>query len=149
MKLSLSLLTLLLLTSIIQAQQPKPLSNNTFSRPLSVDTGHCSFPETASISWVGDDSTDNPFFAFFKPLKGIPANWTHVRKTIIWMNGYQFFYQNYITGEISPELYKQLQQQMQWSPDESLMSKNHLDCYVYLVCGRDEKGQEWMPMVGY
>jgi peroxiredoxin len=126
----------------ILAQEKKPILIHV---PLRTVPGYGPIPEGFSgPAWESSDSAGNPFYKTNKPVKGIPGNWQHIRKGMIWINPIQFFYQEYIAGSFSEPFFRSFQQHLPWPADESSLSKKPLACYACIASGEDAEGKVWV-----
>ncbi|GAB2541623.1 TlpA family protein disulfide reductase [Spirosoma aerophilum] len=81
------------------------------------------------------------------PVTGVPPSWSHVDKAMVWLNTYQFIYQNFLAGNITDDHYKFLQESWNWAPDTTKLSEKPIKCYVYTLRGFDEDKGKWTVMV--
>ncbi|RYF79333.1 MAG: hypothetical protein EOO03_18250, partial [Chitinophagaceae bacterium] len=101
------------------------------------------FQAMAGLSW-DDENPLNSWFKTYKDIKGIPPSWTAVKKGIIFFDIRQFAYQNYATGNISKDFYIELQNCWNWKPDTTLLSKTPINCFVYVVRGKNSAGKQML-----
>jgi thiol-disulfide isomerase/thioredoxin len=80
-------------------------------------------------------------------VKGVPTNWSHVDKAMVWLNTHQFIYQNFLAGNISEDHYTFLQEFWKWTPDTAKLSEKPIKCYVYTLRGFDEDKGKWAVMI--
>lgn len=127
----------------------KETKTSLITLPLTIVNGYGPFrPALASLSeeHTGGNPYTDMWIKTYLPIKGIPKNWKNTAKAMVWLDGYQLVYQNYISGNITKEWYKSLQTSWQWKPDEQKLSKKPIKCYVYTIWGTDPTGNK-MVMV--
>jgi thiol-disulfide isomerase/thioredoxin len=111
--------------------------------PIEIEDGFGPFSANFSI-FNAEYTADNPdgagWIPTYRPVRGVPK-WEGLVKSMIWLDGYQLVYQNFHEGKIGKEMYEQLQKSWDWVPDETVLSKKPLKCFVYTVRGRDETGK--------
>lgn len=118
--------------------------------PVTLVTGYGPFHP--GFSALGNDYKNDPedlekWGKLRLPIKGVPSNWSHVDKAMVWLNTYQFIYQNFLAGNFTKEHYKQVQESWKWSPDTAKLSEKPIKCYVYTVRGFDEDKGKWSVMI--
>lgn len=107
------------------------------------------------ISSVKGYSLFHPYFAgkaeepsendFKKELIGIPSKLKNLKRFHIIFNEKQFYYQEYLSKNISDERYKILRDFAKIEPNEEEYVKSLIKASVYVVVGEDETGnQVWM-----
>ncbi|WP_221391480.1 hypothetical protein [Dyadobacter sp. NIV53] len=115
--------------------------------PITFENGFGPFEETYSVL-NQEPSSENligsPWVATYPSIKGIPDNWHHVVRYMEWLNARQFVYQNYHQGKIGPELYNSLLKSWNWVPDQTILSKKPINCFVYVITGQDSYGNNVM-----
>lgn len=138
-----TVLVFTLLTSC-SSQNDDTSSYQTINLPLTFIEGFGPFAGYGSAlnpEHTLDNPNGAPWVGIYRPVKGIPAAWREVVKTMVWLNGYQVVYQNYKAGNISQEMYESLQKSWKWSPDEKQLSEKPIKCFVYVVRGIDKTGK--------
>lgn len=136
---------LYLLCFILPGSKSREIKIPFVKLPLTIVNGFGPFrPSLAKLDEDPDVSTSptNTWVKTYLSVKGIPKNWQNTAKGIIWLNTYQFVYQNYISGNITKEWYQHLQTSWQWKPNERKLSKKPIKCYVYAVWGTDPSGKQ-------
>lgn len=112
--------------------------------PLEIEAGYGPFE--GSFSYFSPEHTlDNPggapWVPTYRPVSGIPKDWTSVVKSMVWLNGFQLVYQNFHEGKISRKMFEGLKESWKWEPDEQSYSRKPLKCFVYVVRGIDKAGR--------
>jgi thiol-disulfide isomerase/thioredoxin len=87
------------------------------------------------------DEDDNPWKSTYLQVSGVPENWTETKIGHIETNMYQSVYQNYNLGNITQELYEELQQSWDWKPDTLELSKKPVKTKIAFVYGKDSTEQ--------
>lgn len=112
--------------------------------PFSVVDGYGPFiPNSLGVSWQ-DTIRKTAWSATQKTLGGIPANWKQVKQGSIWLDTYQFVYQNWNRGKITLDFYNELQTSWGWLPDTSNLSAKPIKCTVQVATGVDAQGKSWL-----
>ncbi len=110
-----------------------------FELPLTQQKGYGNFyPGFVGMSPHSDDEND-PWGKTYLSATGVPANWTEIKYGDIETNEDQSIYQNYLIGNISNELYKELQKSG-WKADTLELSKEPLKTKIAFAYGRDSAG---------
>jgi len=106
--------------------------------PIKMHAGFGPFLSTSfNITWY--DSL-GIFKNSFPSLKNIP-DLKNLKRGIIIFQHSQFFYQNYIAENISDSEYLEIQKDYKWIPDEKMLSKKTIKCYVNVFKGKNNIGQ--------
>jgi thiol-disulfide isomerase/thioredoxin len=114
----------------------------TIELPIQFISGYGQFvPGFGGVS-MERSAADNPWFATYLPVKGIPATWTDSKKGMIWLDAHQFVYQNVMTGKIKSAWYKELQSSWSWTPDSTRLSAKPIRCFVYVATGLNKAGNQ-------
>lgn len=96
---------------------------------------------------TGDHPEDQSWGKMYLPVKGKPAHWSGVTKTMVWLSSRQLVYQNYRAGKISLSFYEYLQKNWKWTPDSTKLSDKPIKCFVYVLTGYDERRNQWAAMI--
>jgi thiol-disulfide isomerase/thioredoxin len=137
-------LAILILSLFILAKAQAQTADSIIRLPLTYKVGFGPFPQTGGgIGW-DDTSRTNPWYKTYLPVKGIPADWTDVKKGMLFFDIHQFVYQNYIAGNITHDRYLELQTAWNWKPDTTQLSKKPITCYVYIVSGKNKEGKKML-----
>lgn len=112
----------------------------TIKLTLSHQNGYGYF--NSSLGGISPYSEDenNPWEKTYLSLKGAPKNWTEIKFGDIETNIYQSVYQNYLAGNITGEIYEELQKSWNWEPDTLNLSKEPLKTKIAFVFGKDSTG---------
>ncbi|NDW12463.1 TlpA family protein disulfide reductase [Bacteroides sp. 214] len=112
--------------------------------PLNYHEGNGEFyREAVTIKWNSETpQQDDPWTGTQKTIKGIPTDWTETKQGSIILNMYQHVYQNYLSGDITPEWYAELQKSWNWTPDLTQLSDKPLNVTVQVARGIDATGKE-------
>lgn len=135
--------------ALLSGYQVKDEPVSSINLPLTMVKGYGPFIPGLSLLSKEHVSTDPAGVGWIKtylPIRGIPAKWRNISKSMIWLNSKQLVYQNYISGNITSEMYSYLKQSWRWKPDELKLSKKPIKCYVYVIWGINSEGN-WMAMV--
>ncbi len=90
------------------------------------------------VKWAdSSDAMSNPH----QLLRNIPTNISQIKKGVILFEPYQFAYQNYMAGHISDSVFRELQNGFGWKPDKKKLSNKKIQCYVNIICGKDDMGK--------
>lgn len=127
----------LLSSFIIIGCQTKNKKDTIIDLPLTFVEGYGPFLPSFSLL-INERKNDPVYGKMYMPIKGIPLNWSNVNKAMIWLNGYQLMYQNYLARNISANAYKSFH--TQWLFDERKLSKKAIKCFVYVIWGINNKG---------
>ena len=119
---------------------------STIELPYQLVEGYGPFKPSFAVLAAERTDGSSSWAKTYKSIVGIPKNWRNVKKAIVWLDAYQFAYQNALAGNLSPEHYKNIQSDWQWTPDEKKQSKAPIKCFVYVIRGVDEEGK-WAVMV--
>jgi len=87
------------------------------------------------------DEDDNPWKSTYLQVEGVPENWTDIKIGHIETNMYQSVYQNYKLGNITQDLYEELQKSWDWKPDTLELSKKPLKTRIAFAYGKDSTEQ--------
>lgn len=129
---------IVLLSSFIMIGcQTKNKKDTIIDLPLTFVEGYGPFLPSFSLL-INERKNDPVYGKMYMPIKGIPLNWSNVNKAMIWLNGYQLMYQNYLARNISANAYKSFH--TQWPFDERELSKKDIKCFVYVIWGINNKG---------
>ncbi|KQS28029.1 TlpA disulfide reductase family protein [Dyadobacter sp. Leaf189] len=137
----LSSLRLLLLTS---CQDNAAEERADIELPVKIEEGFGPFEARYSVMFAehtGKDPRAAGWLPVYRPVKGIPSDWSHVVKSMIFLNIYQLVYQNFHEGKIGREMYQEMQESWEWVPDEIALSKKPIKCFVYTIRGTDKHGK--------
>lgn len=142
---AISLLTFLALVTLIscQKEQDDQKLGETINLPLTFVEGLGPFHASAgSLGYENTkDTTDRGFWAkTYLPVKGVPSNWKLVKKSMVWLDVFQLIYQNYRAGNLSELEFAAFKKSSEWEPNPNELPDKPIRCYVYVVRGRDEKG---------
>jgi thiol-disulfide isomerase/thioredoxin len=108
--------------------------------PLTRVDGYGPFkPGFAMISPKNMEPNDEWFKTQYE-VKGIPSNWTEVVKRDIWFDAWQFAYQQHKQGNLTVEVYKELEVAWNINDKTHSFSDTPIKCFVYMIFGKDEKG---------
>ena len=133
------LMYLLLGLSAVGQQSPRGITE----LPITFHEGTGAFwMPLAGLGYDRTEDSNNPWLKTYEEVKGIPEEWTEVKKGHITLDMHQFVYQHYHAGNIAPEFYEQLQSSWNWTPDTTVLSKKPLKCSVVVVRGIDKEGKE-------
>lgn len=112
---------------------------NKIELPLKTQNGYGPFNSGLSgLSIYSKDS--NMWSKTYLKVSGVPINWVDVKFGDIETNIYQTVYQNYFLGNITSEMFKQLQKDLNWLPDTMNLSKKPLKCKIAFAYVTDAKG---------
>jgi peroxiredoxin len=137
------------LIAVLIGCQVKDEPVSSINLPLTIVKGYGPFNPAFSLLGKEHLSTDPAGAGWVKtylPIRGIPAKWRSVSKSMIHLNIRQLVYQNYVLGNITSDMYSYLQKSWKWKPDELKLSKKPIKCYVYVIWGINSEGN-WMAMV--
>jgi peroxiredoxin len=114
---------------------------NVIEIPISIQNGFGPF--RLAMGGISPDSEDenNIWKRTYLQVTGIPKDWTDAKKGDIDVNIYQTVYQNYLQGNISQEIYEELQKSWNWIPDTLNLSKEPLKCKIAFAFGKDAAGE--------
>lgn len=116
-------------------------NEKTIKLPLTFQEGYGPFESSMTgISPYSNDEND-PWKKTHLKTSGIPKDWTDVKIGAINTDTYQFVYQNYYLGNITKEMYKELQKSWNWVPDSLNLSKKPIKCNVAFAQGKDSIGE--------
>jgi thiol-disulfide isomerase/thioredoxin len=115
--------------------------SKTVELPLTMHDGYGPFKTTA-LGGIGPDSDDpnSLWYKTYPKISHLPEGLTDVKSGTIETNICQSVYQNYLAGNITKELYEQLQKSWNWIPDTTLLSKTPVRTKVAFAYGRDAGG---------
>ena len=82
-----------------------------------------------------------PWNKTYPEIYGIPKDWKAVVKSMVWLDAYQFVYQNFYQGNIDSSSVAHLKQSWKWEPDTTKLSKLPIRCYIYVIRGKDRSGK--------
>jgi len=74
-----------------------------------------------------------PWFKTYPEISGIPKDWKGVIKSMVWLDSYQFVYQNFYQGNIDSSFIAHLKKSWKWEPYTTKPSKKPIRCYIYVV----------------
>lgn len=140
-----SILTLLTLAGLVscQKEQDDQKLGETINLPLTFVEGFG--PEGFSYSLLSeelkkDDPAASMWVKTYLSVKGIPASWQSVKKSMVPLNLRQLIYQNYKTGKITEEEFNVFKKSAEWEINPEELSADPIKCYVYVVSGTDKEG---------
>ncbi|RUA08014.1 MAG: hypothetical protein DSY82_07460 [Flavobacteriia bacterium] len=96
-------------------------------------------PGFVGISPYSEDK-NNPWRKTYLTVTGTPEDWTDIKYGDIETNIYQSAYQNYFAGNITQDLYEELQKSWGWEPDTLKLSKELLKTKIAFAFGKDSAG---------
>ncbi|MDX5419426.1 MAG: TlpA family protein disulfide reductase [Hymenobacteraceae bacterium] len=111
------------------------LAQEVIEVPLVLSQGYSVFHP--GVAGKMAEAEHNPYKS---DLKGIPKSLHNVKRYHFILDEKQFFYQKFISKEISKELFDQRMQFLRYVPKESELSKKPLRVSFYAIVGEDEKG---------
>lgn len=115
--------------------------NNIIELPITTQNGYGPFElGFAPISTYSEDKND-PLYKTYVNLKGIPKEWSDVKKGSIETNGIQSVYQDYLLGKISKEYYESSKRKLNWLPETFYLSKKELKCSIAFAYTKDISGK--------
>lgn len=142
---AINILTFLFLVTIVscQKEQDGQKLGETINLPLTFVEGLG--PDGFGYSVLSEEhKKDNPsariWVKTYLPVKGIPASWRGVKKSMVPLNLRQLFYQNYKAGKITQEEFDGMIKSWEWEPNPEELSAEPIKCYVYVVSGTDKEG---------
>lgn len=71
---------------------------------------------------------NDPLYKTYKFPKGMPNSWENSQHGCIKTNGYQFIYQNYLSGKISSSYFENSKEKLNWCPTSLNLSDKDLKC---------------------
>ncbi|GAB3014910.1 peroxiredoxin family protein [Spirosoma pulveris] len=134
-----------LLISCHQAEQAAPAT-----LPLTLVDGYGPFsPGFSRLGNERQNKSDDkePWRKLSLNVVGIPANWSHVDKAMVWLNTNQLVYQNFIQGTLTEAQYKDFRNYWKLTADTAQLSRKPIKCYVYTLRGFDEQTGKWAVLI--
>jgi len=124
----------LLFCAITSAQK------NIIELPITLQNGYGPF--SPGFSGIGTNSNEenNPWKKTYVKCIGIPTTWTDTKQGAIETNIQQTVYQNYLSGNITPEFYTEFKKSSNWSVDTLNLSKKPIKCKIAFATGKNATG---------
>jgi len=115
--------------------------NNIIELPITTQNGYGPFElGYSSLSTYSEDKNDTLYKTYVE-LKGIPKDWSNVKKGSIETNGIQYIYQNYLLGRISKDYYESSKRKLNWLPETFYLSKKELKSSIAFAYTKDISGK--------
>lgn len=110
--------------------------------PLTYHDGYGPF--SAAMGGIAPSPEDdrNPWYKAHIRATRLPEDLADVKSGTVTTDIYQFAYQNYFAGNITPEWYNQLQSSWNWKPDTLALSKTPVRVEILFAYGKDAGGAE-------
>ncbi|WP_143061582.1 TlpA disulfide reductase family protein [Dyadobacter sp. SG02] len=91
----------------------------------------------AGMGVVGfqNGNSPGPWSKCFPKATGIPADWKNVRTGMIWLDMYQFAYQNWKAGNVDDSWFNTLKKNWNWKPDLASLSSAPIQSSVFVATG--------------
>ena len=138
--------TLTLVILLIGCQSKEDQRTYSSQIPFQLKTGYGPFYPNFDV--FHPQSPQDPLWgSIYKPIQGIPKNWSNKMKSMIWLNARQLVYQNYKQGRITPANYQRLQQDWKWTPDTTTLTETPIQCFLNVVSGFDEDRGQWAVLI--
>jgi thiol-disulfide isomerase/thioredoxin len=117
---------------------------STIELPLKVKNGFGPFVGSfvGIHSYTGEEP--NQWDKTHLKVVGIPENWTDIKQGEITTDMHQLVYQNYLTGNITKDLYEYVQNGWKWIPDTINLSRKPLKCSIAFAFGKESNGKTKM-----
>jgi len=116
-------------------------SNNTIIElPLTSISGYGPFNTAFAVLQPYSEEESNPWKKTYLKVNGVPLDLTDLIFGDIDIDIYQDVYQNYLSGNISREMYYSIQKSWDWEPDTFNLSKEPVKCKIAFAFGKDSTG---------
>ncbi|MPR31977.1 TlpA family protein disulfide reductase [Salmonirosea aquatica] len=126
-----------------QTQRDDEKVGEKMNLPLTYVEGLGPFHPSASLLGYENpkDTIDKGFWAkTYLPVRGVPKTWKLVKKSMVWLDVHQLIYQNFQAGTLNDKEFAGFKKSSEWEPDPNELPDKPIKCFVYVIRGRDEKG---------
>ncbi|MEO5991057.1 MAG: TlpA disulfide reductase family protein [Ferruginibacter sp.] len=108
--------------------------------PLTFHDGNGPFEYALPVMKWNDTSA--LFKKTYQEVKGIPSEITNIRKGRIYFDFGQYYYQNFIAGNISKEDFAKIRNNGSIKFNEKVLVKNPIKCFVNVITATNEKNEK-------
>lgn len=90
--------------------------------------------------FTGDIPEESPWYKTKYKVSGIPEDWNEVQTENVWLDPYQFVFQNYKQGNLPDMFFDFLKTKWEIDLNNRMLSEKPIKCFVHVIYEKDKNG---------